>query len=210
MFYTTETRNFYLGYGVNCMVEVPVPDFGADPDQASGLGKSRSEKSENLDRFLSEIFFPQYTRALKKSNACYMSADLPKKFLRGANVSVVSLSPFVDGIHGFYNHDDDIIVINADTLVMGCRSASGEFVYGHEVGHRIVYKKNVTESEAAVSEACSIMMISDRKCALEMLCDAFGELTASNSRKMSSFRQLVGHEKVDGLKRIALKLAWSC
>lgn len=210
MIYTTETRNFFLSPGVNCTVEVPVPDLRADPYQAPGLGKSHSEKSENLDRFLSEIFFPQYTRAIKNSNACYISAGLPEKFLCGVNVSVESLPVLITGVHGFYNHNDDIIVINADTLVIGCRSASGEFVYGHEVGHRIVYKKNAAESEAAISDVCSIMMISDRKCALEMLCDAFGELIASNSRRSSAFRQLVAYEKIEGLKKTALKLAWSC
>lgn len=209
MFYTTETRNFYLTPGVNCTVEVPVPDFGADPDQAPGLGKSRSEKSENLDQFLSEIFFPQYVNALKRAHSSYMAANLPKKFLYGTNVSVESLPVLIDGIHGFYNHNNDIIVINADTLVCGCRSASGTFVYGHEVGHRIVYKKNAAESEAAISDVCSILMISNREIAKEHLCDAFGELVAFDSRRPSAFIQTVG-TKIDGLKNTALKLAWSC
>lgn len=209
MIYTTETRNFYLSPGVNCTIEIPVPDLRADPDQAPGLGKSRSEKSENLDQFLSEIFFPQYTRALKKANACYMSADLPEKFLCGANVAVRSLPSRIDGIHGFYNYDDDIIVINADTLVIGCKTASGEFVYGHEIGHRIVFKKNAADSDAAISDVCSILMISDCKLAQEYLCDAFGELIAFDSREPSTFKQKTG-TKMEGLMHTALKLAWSC
>lgn len=209
MIYTTECRRFLLNPKVNCKIEVPVPNLEADPDQAPGLGKSRSEKEENLDQFLSEIFFPQYIRALKEAHNCYLSADLPEKFLRGANVSVEPLPSHSDGVYGFYDHNDDVIGINADTLVCGCRTASGKFVYGHEIGHRIVFKKNQSESESAISDVCSVLMISDRKLAIEFLCDAFGELISSKDRQ-SAFHELFGKEITEGLGRVALKLAWSC
>lgn len=202
MIYTTESRNFVLTPGVNCRIELPVPDLVADSNQAPGLGDSYPEKEENLDRFLSEIFFPQYTRSLKEAHLSYLRTDLPEKFLRGANVLVASLPGYA-----FYDYNDDIIAINADTLVAGCRIASGESIYGHEIGHRIVIKKNQSESESAISETAEILMISDRELALEFLCDAFGELI--NSRSKSIFCELFG-KKSEGLQNIALKLAWSC
>lgn len=208
MIYTTETRSFFLSPGVNCTVELPVPDLGVNPDQAPGLGKSHSEKSENLDKFLSEILFPQYTRALKRSHDCYMASDLPEKFLSGSNVTVMSLNVPVYGIYGFYQSNSDLIFIDTDTLALGCKAGPGEFIYGHELGHRILHKKNVLASESAISDVCSFLAISYRKLALELLCDAFGELVSSGSE--SDFNTLLNEKAVEGLKRIALKLAWSC
>ncbi|MCX4304157.1 MAG: hypothetical protein OSJ66_09205, partial [Clostridia bacterium] len=94
---------------------------------------------------------------------------------------------------------------NADTLVCGSKFASGKFICGHEIGHKIISHRNSAES---ISEVCSILMISDVFGAREILCDAFGQIVAPDDR--SRFNCYIEQSKCEGIKRAALKLAWSC
>lgn len=203
MIYTTVKRKFYIIPGVTCVCEIPIPDLAADPTQANAMGKSISEKEENLDQFLTEILFPQYTSALKRAVASYQISGLPEKFLHGHTVNIVPM-PFE--FPASYHILSDIISIDPDLLVIGCRLFSGRFAYGHEFGHRIMnFRKDQLDS--AISTVCSILAISDTNFATEILADAFGDLISGGDK--SRF-DVIDPEKQEGLRLTALKLAWSC
>lgn len=203
--YTLETREFYISPGVTCTCEIPVPDLSADPSQASGLGNSISEKSENLDQLLSEILFPQYTSAIKRAIHNYRTSALPEKYLYGHKVHVL---PMPRNNPALYHWPSDTIVIDPDTLSIGSRDISGKFVYGHEFGHRIIHFSSRETVEQALNAVCSILAISSRKLAEETLCDAFGSLISHDTAER--FDSEIVFIKQEGIKRVALRLAWSC
>lgn len=202
MIYTTAKRSFYISPGVSCFLEIPVPDLNADPTQACALGKSISEKNENLDRFLSELFFPQYISAIKKAIYSYRKSKLPEKFLIGHRIKVTRMprnSP------ACYYIPSDLIIIDPDALCIGFDNSSGTFVYGHEFGHRIMAFRS-SGLDSALSEASGVLMLSDKHLLTEFLADAFGSMICCDTR--SRFMILPGSEQ-EGLRRVALKLAWS-
>lgn len=202
MIYTTVKRKFYISPGVTCFCELPIPDLAVDSTQAEAMGECISEKKENLDRFLTEIFFPQYTSALKRAIASYQSSGLPEKFLHGHTVNIV---PMPLEFPASYHILSDIISIDPDLLVIGCRLFSGRFAYGHEFGHRIMnFRKEQLDS--AISTTFSILSISDSNFATEILADAFGSLISVGDK--SRF-DMIDPEKQEGLRLTALKLAWS-
>lgn len=207
MIYKDETRSFYIHPGVTCVCTLSVPDLSADPDQAQAMGKSVSEKSENIDQFMSEIMFPQYIRALRSAILAYLNSDLPEYFLHGHRVKVCSL-PIWSTTPAAYNYATDTVIIDADTLNIGYHGDSGQFVYGHELGHRIMHFRGQEITDRAISVASSILSLSDRKLLLEVMADAFGSLISTG--KNSRFTQYIEPLKQEGLQRAALRLAWSC
>lgn len=207
MIYKDETRSFYIHPGVTCVCTLSVPDLFADPDQAPAMGKSVSEKSENIDQFMTEIMFPQYVRALRNAITAYLSSDLPEYFLHGHRVEVRSLPIWAD-TPAAYDYSTDTVIIGADTLNIGCYGTPGQFVYGHEFGHRIMHFRGKKITDRAISEASSILALSDRKFLLEILADAFGSLISPD--KPSRFTEYIETVKQEGLRKAALRLAWSC
>lgn len=207
MIYKDETRSFYIHPGVTCVCTLSVPDLSADPDQAPAMGESVSEKSENIDRFMTEFMFPQYVRALKNATMAYLDSDLPEYFLHGHRVEVRSLPIWAD-TPAAYDYSTDTIIIGADTLNIGCHGTSGQFVYGHEFGHRIMHFRGQKLTDSAISTASSILALSDRKFLLEIMADAFGSLISVD--KASRFTEYIEPLKQEGLQRAALRLAWSC
>lgn len=211
MVYKLVNRHFSMPYGVTCTIEVPVPDLDKDPTQAPALGQTYSEKQEKLDEFLTEMFFPQYTRAMKRGIKSYERSELPKKFLYHQQVLITPLSNFSSGFRGFYNFEQDVIGLDSDSFSIGFRYGSGSFLYGHENGHRIMFFRQ-NQKPNAISEIKNILSISDDKFAEEILCDAFGYLLSEDdcTNDCTRFDILadVTHIKREGLSRVALKLAW--
>lgn len=207
MIYKKEERKFYIHPGVTCTCRIPIPDLSADPDQAQGMGKSVSEKSENMDKFLSEILFPQYVRALRKAVLAYLNSNLPEYFLRGHRVLLDSF-PIWDDRRAAYDPYDDMVIIDADTLNMGAYGNSGQFVYGHELGHRIMHLRGSAVTDSAISFASSVLCTSNRVLLLEVIADAFGSLISTD--KGSRFTEDIDPIKREGLQKAALRLAWSC
>lgn len=201
-------RQFTMSYNVKCTVGVPAPDLDADPNQAPGLGDSYSEKKENLDKFLTEIIFPQYTRAMRGGIDAFVRSKLPTKFVYQQKVVIAPLFIYDDDLLGFYNHIEDYIGLDSDSFSLGFSEGTGIFLYGHEVGHRIVFFRPRKKQEA-LSEVKNILMISDDKIAEEILCDAFGYLLNENGVTRFDTLPDITPIKREGLARVALKLAWS-
>jgi len=207
MIYKTEERSFYIHPGVSCICRLSVPDLSADPNQAQAMGNSVSEKSENIDQFLTEIFFPQYVRALRKAVLAYLDSDLPEYFLNGLRVLVGSI-PIWDNRRAAYYPHDDLIFIDADTLNIGACGNPGQFIYGHELGHRIMRFRGSDATDKAIDYASSVLATCDRAFLLEMMADAFGSLISRG--QTSRFTEDFSPHKQEGLQLAALRLAWSC
>lgn len=207
MIYKDETRSFYIHPGIICVCTLSVPDLDAEPNQALAMGESISEKKENIDQFMSEIMFPQYIRALRNATMAYLNSDLPEYFLHGHRVEVYPF-PIWSDTPAAYNYSSDTIIIDADTLNIGSQGNPGQFVYGHEVGHRIMHFRGQEITDRAISLASSILALSDRNFLLEVMADAFGSLISAGER--SRFTEYIEPVKQEGLQRAALRLAWSC
>lgn len=207
MIYKTEERSFYIHPGVNCICRLSVPDLSADPDQARAMGNSLSEKSESIDQFLSEIFFPQYVRALRTAVLAYLASDLPEYFLRGHRVLVGSI-PIWEDSRAAYDPYDDLVIIDANALNLGAYGSSSQFIYGHELGHRIMHFRGTESTDKAIAFASSVLSTCDRTFLLEVMADAFGALISPG--KNSRFTDGLDPIKQEGLQLAALRLAWSC
>lgn len=205
MKYTIASREFYISPGITCLCEIPVPDLAVDPDQAPALGNSYSEKEENLDMFLSEIFFPQYIGAIKRIIANYQHSALPAKYLYGLHVHVTSLPRMHPAL---YHLPTDMIIIDPDTLSIGFGGKSGKFVFGHEFGHRIIRFSHDDCVIQALKYVYSILPVSNQKLLQEVLCDAFASLISGDP--FTRFDNAIDPIKQKGLNHAALQLAWSC
>ena len=201
-------RRFYFS-GVEYTVEIPVPDLEKDPDSGRGLGDSYAEKNENLDKFLTEILFPQYTRAIKDALIAYKNSKLPEKFLYGQRIRITPFPLVTDDVRGYYDIFEDIICLDRDSLSLGFFSGCGNFLYGHEAGHRIIAFKKGYKKEALL-EVSNMLSISNEIITTELLCDAFGYLISSGSKTRFDILPKDLSEKKEGLAQIALKLAWRC
>lgn len=201
-------RRFYFS-GVEYTVEVPVPDLERDPDSGRALGKSYAEKNENLDKFLSELIFPQYTRSMRNAISAYKSSKLPEKFLHGQRVKITPLPMMTDDVLGYYNISRDIICLDNDSFSIGFSSGCGNFLYGHESGHRILEIKKRYKDEA-LAEVSSILSISNMIIITELLCDAFGYLICHGDRTRFDVLPDILSDKKEGIALVALKLAWKC
>ena len=201
-------RRFYFS-GVEYTVEVPVPDLERDPDSGRALGKSYAEKNENLDKFLSELIFPQYTRSMRNAISAYKSSKLPEKFLHGQRVKITPLPMMTDDVLGYYNISRDIICLDNDSFSIGLSSGCGNFLYGHESGHRILEIKKRDKDEA-LAEVSSILSISNTIIITELLCDAFGYLICHGDRTRFDVLPDILSDKKEGIALVALKLAWKC
>lgn len=201
-------RRFYFS-GVEYTVEVPVPDLERDPDSGRALGDSYAEKNENLDKFLSELIFPQYTRSMRNAISAYKSSKLPEKFLHGQRVKITPLSMMTDDVRGYYNISRDIICLDNDSFSIGFSSGCGNFLYGHESGHRILEIKKRDKDEA-LAEVSSILSISNTIIITELLCDAFGYLICHGDRTRFDVLPDILSDKKEGIALVALKLAWKC
>lgn len=201
-------RRFYFS-GVEYTVEVPVPDLERDPDSGRALGKSYAEKNENLDKFLSELIFPQYTRSMRNAISAYKSSKLPEKFLHGQRVKITPLPMMTDDVRGYYNISRDIICLDNDSFSIGLSSGCGNFLYGHESGHRILEIKKRDKDEA-LAEVSSILSISNTIIITELLCDAFGYLICHGDRTRFDVLPDILSDKKEGIALVALKLAWKC
>lgn len=208
MVYKLASKRFFMSHNVTCIVEVPVPDLAKDPNQAEGLGKSCSEKNEKLDEFLTDMLYPQYTRAMKAAIDAFIRSKLPTKFLYRQQVLVSPLPVYENGVRGFYDNQIDLIGLDSDSFSIGFLEGSGEFLYGHENGHRIIFFRSNKKADA-ISEIKSILSISDDYLAEELLCDAFGYLMNENGKTRFDILPDINRFKREGMALTALKLAWS-
>lgn len=207
MIYTIASKQFYLSPGVTCTCNIPVPDLELNPHQAAGLGKTTDEKAENLEKMLDTMLFPQYVRALTNAIQMYKHSELPDHFLYDQIVIIKQLPVMYDGILGYYHRGNDTIVLDCDSFSIGFKNGSGEFLYGHENGHRILRYK-ARYKERALKEVKSIVGTSDNYIAEELLCDAFGYLVNPKGKSRLDIFEDISPIKKEGLALAALKLAW--
>lgn len=208
MVHKLETRRFYLSPGITCIVEIPIPDLATDSSQAEELGSSYYEKTEKLDQFLTEMFFPQYIHAAKRAINCFTCSQLPPIFLEGQKLIITPIPVHLTHSPAMYHSGKDTIIIDSDSFSIGFCDGSGIFLYGHEVGHRIIeFRKRAKAS--AIDEVKGILSISDSSLAEETLCDAFGyHLDSSGKTRFDVIN--TPESKRKALVNVALKLAWSC
>lgn len=207
MVYTFASTEFILPPGVTCTCKIPVPDIELCPSQAVGLGKCPDEKAENLEHMLNDMLFPQYRRALTNAISMYEKSELPNHFLYDQTVIIEPLPVIYDGVLAYYHRGNDTIVLDCDSFSLGFKLGTGDFLYGHECGHRI-FRFRKSGRERALNDVRSIIGITDRKLAEELLCDAFGYLVNPQGKSRLDLFEGISPLKKEGLALAALRLAW--
>ena len=84
----------------------------------------------------------QYVISIIKCIKAYELSPLPKRFINLQKFNVTNTEPYI--ICGTYNINNGDIYINPDSLI-GIRDNLGEFVFGHEIGHKIQEFRNCEE-----------------------------------------------------------------
>ena len=97
-----------------------------------------SQKEELLQSGL----INQYVTNLKKCIIAYELSPLPERFINSQKFNITNTEPYV--FCGAYNINNGDIYLNPDSLI-GISDYSGEFVFGHEIGHKIQEFRNCEE-----------------------------------------------------------------
>ncbi len=151
MIYKTEERSFYIHPGVNCICRLSVPDLSADPDQARAYaGNSLSEKRRVSINFCRK-FSPQYVRALRTAVLAYTRLRSSRIFPAWSPVFLSVPIPIWEDSRAAYDPYDDLVIIDANALNLGACGSSGQFIYGHELGHRIMHFRGTESTDKSDS-----------------------------------------------------------
>lgn len=192
-------KTVFFKPGITVTCHVPVP-------QTAHLYVKNEEELEKRAEFIDGLIHGQVIRAIKSTIEAYKRSDLPEKYLIRQKIEI---RPFhwTERAFGHFYPQLDIIEMDTDAFSIGVYGGSGKYLYGHESGHRIM---NYKASKAAIEQVKALLFISSDYTATELLCDAFGILLDNDGEYDDDTIAQIAAGKREGLKRIALGLAWSC
>ena len=134
--------NTTIGNGISVTVIVPIPDVQSNPEQALAMGRSISEKEENIAKFAGELLIPQGTNAVKKMVREYLRKEaLPERLIRGQNITVCPMPAFMAA----YIPSEDQMYMDNDAAI----GLYGDEMYilGYLVGRKLTEVKQVQPEE---------------------------------------------------------------
>lgn len=199
-------RTSTLKHKVEVTCVMPIPDLSEDPTQAPACGTCISEKNENLERFVEEMLGPQYFEAMKRNILAYEDSQLPIRFLHGSKVVI---APLPIEVPACYLPVPDIIMMDNDA-VCGMKHFSGEFVMGHELGHKILWVK--LGKEELLKRISDILMVnsqSNDKMLKELIADEVGNLISGDQVDRQLFSKRIDERKREGIQRKILHFIWN-
>ena len=171
-----------------------VPDVKTDPTAAPAMGKCKSEKDENLEKFVEEILAPQQFRAMREIYNVFEESPITNRLAYGQVINIEQL-PF--GVFGYFNSMNYIICIDFNTLLS---YSHGAHTFGHELGHKLIAVKHSYFQEI-IEEIMRTINIYDKRICSELLCESFGNLLGESVYEFSD------HLKIEYLQRKMLWLA---
>lgn len=172
------TRITYLGNGIMMKCSIPVPDVD-NLNEGRALGESRMERSENLHRLVETMFEPQYVRAAKNIVSIYKESELPISYIQNITIHVL---PMGLELSGGYEPFGDTVYMDSNASCGMDRFGSGEFIFGHEIGHKVILiktRERMANIERAYDELDSLLfgvLKSGFDDTAETACDFFGSL----------------------------------
>lgn len=203
--YKEAVRTSTLRHRVEVICMIPIPDVKADPDQAPAMGNSISEKEEKLEEFVELFMAPQYFRAMRSCISTFEQSELPIRLLAKQRVCICVTPRDTPGL---YNHRNQTIYMDPDATI-GLGVPSGEFIFGHEIGHKAMYVKD--DSMWLLKEAAAILGMSCQgnvRQLEELIADEFGNLITGMDVDNVHFREPLGLLKREGIQRKILQYVW--
>lgn len=190
-----------IAHKVHIRCLIPVPDVYFDETLASAMGRDVSEKNENLEKFVEEILAPQYFRQMKNCIKVFEKSAFPIRLLEGQQIRLETLGfdmPLV------YDCLADVIIEDLDSTITPKR----DYLFGYGIGNKVLNLKRKSEVNRAIEEVCSIAGISNREALIGLLCCEAGNIV-SESFFDNNILENLSEIKLEGIRKVMLRLAWS-
>ncbi len=206
MGYRTIIKNSVLPHGVNVRCELFVPDVYSDENAAPAMGKTASEKNENLEKFAEEIWAPQYFRHARNILNTFENSQIPIKFVKGQNWLLTRLWSIREQLRGVYDRYEDTVIEDIDTTL----KPLGETVFGCVIGGKILAVKDADSVQRAVQEAHDIISLEDKKDLEFLLAHAAGNIVRRPDDDVHDvLLKVMSEGSAKRFEKIILQLAWS-
>ena len=202
--YRAIVRKSTLKHKVEVTCRILVPDLSVDPTQALACGEDTYERNENLERFAEEFMEPQYFGAMRRNIEAYENSLLPTRLLYKQPVEI---GPIAINIPAAYGHG---VIFMENDAVCGIGRSTGEFLFGHEMGHKAM---DVKEEEMLIREIAGILAIGydfNEERLKELAADEFGNMI--DTRRVIDrciFHYPVDEGRRKEIQRRILKFAWN-
>ncbi len=141
------------------------------------LNKRLEEINDDVDKFVTKNIIAQELRSLKSSIETYKESELPNVFLNNQKFIVTDKLPFQ--IFGYFYLPNDDIVLDADT-VSNIRSVGANFLFGHEMGHKIAKYRNTKISYKEIASIYGLSIYGNERFFSEVFADICGYIVSPN------------------------------
>lgn len=187
----------WLRNKIHVTVYLPIPG-SMEKSEAPAMGNSPMERDENIMRFAEEMWFPQYFRAAKRIIDVYERSEMPLRYIIGQKLDIF---PMVEQL-GMYSIVSGRIAVDNDAIIDIRKEGSGAQIFGHEIGHKVLWVKDSNKLLENVQELFGIT----NKWSHEIVAELTGEIIANDDTafKMS----FIDERTKQYLKCQILKLAW--
>lgn len=116
-------KTICLPYGVTVIIDLAFP-----------IGENYIEEAVNSS-FIDDVFTNQIVRGVREVITKYSESALPINFIEGQKVIVTTNLPY--DVYGSFDTRTDIIYLDPDRLSIAFKAATPEFIFAHEIGHKI-------------------------------------------------------------------------
>lgn len=154
-----------------------------------------------------ELLMCQYYNAVKRAIEAYNNSDLPTRFIEAQKFIVTDLSFAGPGNLGLYDRQSDTIFFAPNAISgIGC---NGEFLMGHEVGHKIERYKLIDEETKEEIRSILGLCSFNEHIIKETFADACGDIVYN---KQDSYHQFLpdDEKRREKLKNLVLKTSYRC
>lgn len=187
----------WLRNKIHVTVYLPIPG-SMEKSEAPAMGNSPMERDENIMKFAEEMWFPQYFRAAKRIIDVYERSEMPLRYIIGQEIDIF---PMIERV-GMYSIVSGKIAVDNDGIIDIRREGSGAQIFGHEMGHKILWVKESRELLENVQEYFG----TTEKWAHEIIAELTGEIVANDDTAIKI--SLLDERPKAYFKRQILKLAW--
>lgn len=201
--YRLIVKNSVLPHGVKVRLELPVPDVYSDENAASAMGRCASEKNEGIEKFVEEIWAPQYFRHAQQILKSFEKSRLPIKFVKGQKWLLTPLWSQTDQMRSVYDLWEDMVIEDIDTTLMPL----GETAFGCCIGGKILAVKDSESVNRTLCDARSIIPMNEEGIKF-VLSHATGNVVNNNSQG-NLLMEIMSEEVAERFEQLMLKLAWS-
>lgn len=177
---------------VVCNIDIPV------------LGKETDEIYDSKSEFIFPILTNQYIDSVKKVVCSYEKSPLPSRFLVNQEILITKL-PTDSGLHGVFNLIGDNIIINADTILNIYGEIPADFLFGHEMGHKIAKYKALKEVYQEIADILGISVYGNDGILSETYADECGNMVSSQIIDHGILPQPLDEYRREGIQKTILK-----